>query len=65
MNDLADTRLAPIADVAAYMREVGEAARAEERLAHDEQGPPVAEDLERLRDRAFFIVEAAPHRLPI
>ena len=32
MNDLADTRLAPIADVAAYMREVGEAARAAARL---------------------------------
>jgi glutamate-5-semialdehyde dehydrogenase len=32
MNDLADTRLVPIADVAAYMREVGEAARAAARL---------------------------------
>ena len=42
--------------------EVGEAARAEEGFAHDEQGPPVAQHLEGAGDRAVLAAEPRSHQ---
>jgi hypothetical protein len=40
--------------------EVSEPARAEERIAHDQERPPVPERLERLADAAVHVREAGP-----
>jgi hypothetical protein len=43
--------------------EIAEAARAEERVAHDQERPPIAERLERLGDAAVHVGKAlASHR---
>jgi hypothetical protein len=48
-------------EMSRFALEISEAARADERLAHDQQRPPVTQHLQGLRDRAVLIRESSSH----